>query len=200
MGKIDRSFVYKRFKNILIKNYDKNIADSIWEEADVNLKRLLKKYNYISFDEKMMVLPLAAIYEALKKYDDEHALDLLIQYGKQRGNDFSTMIAKVTSFPGLSIMLGKNMPQLMRLTSSPKKGYERRIVSESRELVGVDILVCPLYEMAKKLGMPEIASVVCLIDKGQMTGFKYIDYTRTKALGNGDDCCDYRLRFDKSKK
>ena len=200
MGKIDRSFVYKRFKNILIKNYNKNIADSIWEEANVNLKRLLKKYNYIGADEKMMVLPLAAIYEALKKYDDEHALDLLIQYGKQRGNDFSAMIAKVTSCPGLSIMLWKNMPKLMRLTSSPKKGYERRIVSESREQVGVDILVCPLYEMVKKLGMPEIASVVCLIDKGQMTGFKYIDYTRTKALGNGDDCCDYRLRFDKSKK
>lgn len=92
------------------------------------------------------------------------------------------------------------MPKLMRITSSPKKGYKRRIVSETKELVGVDILGCPLYELSKKLGVPEIATVVCLIDKGQMTGFKYIDYTRTKALGNGDEFCDYRLRFNKDKK
>ena len=53
--------------------------------------------------------------------------------------------------------------------------------------------------MAKKLGIPEITSVVCLIDKGQMTGFKHIEYTRTKALGDGDNFCDYRLRYDKEK-
>ncbi len=92
------------------------------------------------------------------------------------------------------------MPKLMRITSSPEKGYERRIVSESKELVGVDILVCPLFEMAKKLGTLEITSVICLIDRGQMAGFKHIDYTRTKALGNGDDFCDYRLKFNLDKK
>ena len=54
--------------------------------------------------------------------------------------------------------------------------------------------------MAKKLDGPEIASVVCLIDKGQMTGFKNIDYTRTKALGNGDEYCDYRLRYNRKER
>lgn len=88
----------------------------------------------------------------------------------------------------------------MRITSSPKKGYERRIISETTEIVGVDILRCPLCEMAKSLGVPEITEVVCLIDKGQMTGFRYIDYTRTNVLGNGDDFCDYRLRFNENKK
>lgn len=88
----------------------------------------------------------------------------------------------------------------MRITSSPKKGYERRIISETTEIVGVDILRCPLCETAKSLGVPEITEVVCLIDKGQMTGFRYIDYTRTNVLGNGDDFCDYRLRFNENKK
>ena len=91
------------------------------------------------------------------------------------------------------------MSTLMRKNSSPEKGYRRKIISETKELVAVDILVCPLHEMAKKLGIPEITSVVCLIDKGQMTGFKHIEYTRTKALGDGDIFCDYRLRYDKKK-
>lgn len=200
MGKLDSSFIYKKFKYVLIEKYGKDRAKTIWKDANSELKHLLNAHRTIGSDEKMMVLPLNALYITLKRHGIENALDLLEEYGKQVGDNLSAMIYKITSIPGLSKLLWSNMPKLMRITSSPAKGYERRIVSESRELVGVDILVCPLYEMAKKLGTPEIAAVICLIDKGQMTGFKHIDYTRTKALGNGDEFCDYRLRFNNRKK
>ena len=32
-----------------------------------------------------------------------------------------------------------------------------------------------------------------------MTGFKHIEYTRTKALGDSDNFCDYSLRYNKEK-
>lgn len=200
MGKLDKSFIFKKFKSLLIEQYGLQNANAIWKAANVELNRLLQEYKIIGSDEKMMVLPLCALYTTMKKAGMDDALELLKEYGVQVGEDVSGMIGKVTSFPGLSKLLWKNMPKLMRITSSPKKGYKRRIVSETKELVGVDILSCPLYELSKKLGVPEIATVVCLIDKGQMTGFKYIDYTRNKALGNGDEFCDYRLRFNKDKK
>lgn len=200
MSKLDRSFVYRKFKKTLIKEVGKEKAKVIWKDAGVELNCLLKEYRYVSSDEKMMILPLSVLYTVLKKHKVEKALDILKEYGKKTGDDFSAMINKITAVPGLPQILWKNMPILMRKTSSPQKGYERRIVSETKELVGVDILTCPLYEMAKELGTPEIASVVCLIDKGQMAGFRHIDYTRTKALGDGDEFCDYRLRFNKDKK
>lgn len=200
MGKLDKSFIFKKFKSLLIEQYGLQNANAIWKDANAELNRLLQEHKSIGSDEKMMVLPLCALYTTMKKAGMDDALELLKEYGVQVGEDVSGMIGKVTSFPGLSKLLWKNMPKLMRITSSPKKGYKRRIVSETKELVGVDILSCPLYELSKKLGVPEIATVVCLIDKGQMTGFKYIDYTRTKALGNGDEFCDYRLRFNKDKK
>ena len=199
MSKLDNSFIYKKFKNKLIKKYGKDKADAIWVDANAEFTHLIKKYSNASSDEKMMVLPLSALYTTLKKHNVENALDLLKEYGIQAGDELSALIGKITSIPGLPCLLWMNMPTLMRKTSSPKKGYERRIVSDTKELVGVDILTCPLFEMAKELGTPEIASVVCSIDKGQMTGFKYIDYTRTMALGDGDEFCDYRLRFNKSK-
>ncbi len=200
MSRLDKSFIYKKFKNKLIEIYGKDKAEVFWNDANTEYVSLMEKYSNIGSDEKMMVLPLSAIYTTLKKYNVENALDLLKEYGKQAGDELSKTIWKITSIPGLSSLLWKNMPVLMRKTSSPKKGYKRRIVSETKELVGVDILVCPLFEFAKELGTPEIASVICLIDKGQMTGFKYIDYTRTMALGNGDEFCDYRLRFNKNEK
>lgn len=199
MGKLNRSFVYGKFKAVLVERYGKETAHAIWADAEAQLKRLLKLYNHVGFDERVMVLPLSALYTALQTHNIEHALDLLKEYGKQTGEALSRTIGSITAIPGVSRLLWKNMPALMRKTSSPKKGYERRIVSETNELVGVDILTCPLHETAKMLGTPEITSVVCLIDKGQMAGFRHIVYTRTKSLGDGDACCDYRLRFDKSK-
>ena len=31
-------------------------------------------------------------------------------------------------------------------------------------------------------------------------GFRGIDYTRTRSLAEGDDCCDYRLRDSRNRK
>lgn len=200
MGKLDRSRIFKKCKCIIDEKYGLDKSNVVWNIANVELEYLLQENKKIGSDEKMMVLPLCAIYTAMKKMGIDDALDVLKEYGIRAGDDISKMLYKITSFPGLSKLLWKNMPKLMRATSSPKKGYERRIVSETTELVGVDILRCPLCEVAKTLGVPEITEVICLIDKGQMTGFRYIDYTRTKALGNGDDFCDYRLRFNEKKK
>ena len=196
MGKLDKSFIFKKCKHVFDEKYGLDKSNGIWSVANAELEHLLQENKDMGSDEKMMVLPLCAIYTAMKKMEIDDALDVLKEYGVRAGDDISKMIYKITSFPGVSRLLWKNMPKLMRVTSSPKKGYERRILAETTELVGVDILRCPLCEAAKTLGVPEITEVICLIDKGQMTGFRYIDYTRTKALGNGDEFCDYRLRFN----
>lgn len=200
MGKLSHSFLYKDCKTLLAEKYGEEKAKAIWRDAEQLLKALHDNYKDAGSDEKMMVLPLCSIYQSMKQHGAEDALAFLQMYGKQAGERLAVIIGKVTSIPGLSRFLWRNMPKLMRMTSDPRKGYERRIVSETKELVGVDILTCPLHEMAKQLGVPEITSAICLIDKGQMMGFRYIDYTRTKALGDGDAYCDYRLRYDENKK
>lgn len=200
MPRLNRSFIYKGFKKLLISRLGKNEAESIWKYADNEYTAVMNIYQSITSDEKLMILPLYAIYKSMKIHDVEEPLTMLKDYAVDIGRRISKVIHAVTSVPFVSKLLWMNMPKLMRANSSPEKGYERRILSESKEFVGVDILKCPLHELTKKLGVPELASVVCIIDKGQMTGFKYIDYTRTLALGDGDDYCDYRLKYDREKK
>lgn len=36
--------------------------------------------------------------------------------------------------------------------------------------------------------------MICCMDKEYMTGFRGIDYKRTKSVAEGNECCDYRLR------
>ena len=194
MSKLDKSFIYKGFKTLLAERLGEEVAQRIWADASLRLTELEKICADLDSDSRMMILPAAAIYLTAPEM-----LPLLKQYAADMGKRIGRVIHGVTSVPGVSRLLWRQMPRLMRTMSSPEKGYERRIVSESRELVGVDILACPLHRAAVRLGVPEVAAVVCAMDKAYMTGFKYIQYTRTTAIGEGDACCDYRLRFDPDK-
>lgn len=37
-------------------------------------------------------------------------------------------------------------------------------------------------------------------DKAYVKGFRHIRYERTAAVSEGAECCDYRLRYDRTKK
>lgn len=174
-------------------------ASQIRKEANGYLLELERKHPDITGDNKMMILPAAALYLALRDHAPEQALPLLQSDGTKMGNKIAGVVHAVTSIPGVSRLMWKNAPKLMRNSSSPKKGYTRRIVSETNELVAVDILSCPLHDVAVKIGIPEAALMVCAMDKAYMSGFKYIRYTRTTSVAEGDECCDYRLSYDHSK-
>lgn len=197
---LKKSLVYKDFYKELLKCFSVTQAKEIWNEANSKYALLSSQYADIDSDSKMMILPAVALYEVLQtRLSQEDALTMLKNYGKITGEKIAKTIYAFTSIPFVSRILWKNMPYLMRKMSGPEKGYIRKIVSEDETLVGVDILSCPLHNVAVELGVPEIATVVCAMDKAYMSGFKYIRYTRTTSVAEGDICCDYRLFFDRNK-
>lgn len=198
--KLGRQFLFKSFRKMLRAEFGDAKALQVWEEANRNLLELESKNPDIIGDNKMMILPSAALYLALRNYAPEKALPLMQSYGTKMGQKIASVIHGITSIPGVSKLMWKNAPRLMRNSSSPEKGYTHRIVSETDELVGVDILSCPLHDAAVKIGVPEAALMVCAMDKAYMTGFKHIRYTRTTSVAEGAECCDYRLSYDKTKK
>ena len=107
MNKLNFSFVYKKFKKRLQETYGKEIALLIWKKADAKLKNFSAEYKNIGSDEKIMILPLAAIYISMKEENLENPLELLNQFGKETGERFSKLIRKITSFPGLPEFYGK---------------------------------------------------------------------------------------------
>lgn len=198
-NKLNQSMVFRWFRKTLAARLGESRAARIWSNANAYLTSLKEWESQMDSDSRMMILPAAALYKAL--YDDapEQALPLLTDYGTQIGKKIAHIVHGITSVPGVPKLLWNHMPKLMRTMSSPDKGYTRRIVSETKDLVGVDILSCPLHDWAVKIGVPEAALVVCAMDKAYMTGFKHIQYTRTTSVAQGDECCDYRLRYDKTK-
>lgn len=196
---LKKSFVFKGFRKVLAAQFDTQTAERFWCEANETLSQLQQAHPQLDRDSKMMVLPAAALYTALKAHAPEQALPLLREYGAQMGAKLANIIHGITCIPGVPKLLWRNMPRLMRTMSGPEKGYSRRIVSETSELVGVDILSCPLHDAAMALGVPEAAQVICAMDKACMTGFRHIRYTRTTSVAEGAECCDYRLSYDRNK-
>lgn len=196
---LSKYFFFKNFRKTLTAQFGEERAKQIWSDANACLIPLENWCPDMDSDSKMMILPAAALYGALRKHEPQQALPMLTAYGTQMGEKIARIVHAITSIPGVPKLLWKHMPWLMRKMSSEKKGYTRRIVSETTELVGVDILSCPLHNAAVKIGVPEAALVVCAMDKAYMTGFKNIRYTRTTSVAAGDACCDYRLSYDKSK-
>ena len=94
MNKLDFSFVYKKFKKRLQETYGKEVASLVWKKANTKLKNLFNEYKKIGSDEKLMILPLAAIYLSMKEENLENPLELLNQYGKETGKRFSKLIRK----------------------------------------------------------------------------------------------------------
>lgn len=197
--KLDQNILFKGFRKVLRAEFGEEKASQIWEEANGHLLELEHKHPDITGDNKMMILPAAALYLALWNHAPEQALPLMRAYGTKIGEKIAGIIHGITSIPGVSRLIWKNAPWLMRNSSSPEKGYTRRIVSETSELVGVDILSCPLHDAAVKIGVPEATLMVCAMDKAYMTGFRHIHYTRTTSVAEGAECCDYRLSFDRNK-
>lgn len=191
--------IFRGFRKTLSTQLGEDAANIICQNANVKHKELAQHYPEITGDSKMMILPSAALYMALSEHAPER-VDLLKDYGTQVGERIARVVHVATSIPGVSRLLWNRMPGLMRAISSAEKGYTRKIVSETRELVGVDILSCPLHDAVVKIGVPEAAHVVCAMDKAYMTGFKHIRYTRTTSVAEGDPCCDYRLTYDRNKK
>lgn len=197
--RLRQSIIYKGFRKTITAQFGETHTAEIWEKANSYLASMNTLASQMDSDSRMMILPAVALYKALYEYAPQQALPLLTNYGTKIGEKIARIVHGVTSIPGIPKLLWKAMPKLMRTMSSPDKGYTRRIVSESNELVGVDILSCPLHNWAVKIGVPEAALVVCAMDKAYMTGFKHIRYTRTTSVAEGAECCDYRLSYDPSK-
>ena len=202
MKTISSSIIYKNLYKDLEAEFGYTEAHKIWALSERLNKYLYEKYSAEDrYGNADMLFPAAAVLLALRKRQPDHpAMELLRAYGTKTGERLKKLIHTVTLLPGAPTLIWKNIDRISDFASSEKLGYTRRGLEVTESTSQVDVLSCPLHEMAKKMGLPEVCQTICAMDKVYMTGFRHIQYRRTKSVAEGDDCCDYRLWWDKSKK
>lgn len=196
MAEVDKgmSIVLNQFKPMIYSYFGKE-TDAVWKTIKNKTKAVKKEFPDIRKDIRMAIYPIAGIYKALQDYVSiDEAKRIMIDYAPTIGNKLRKIIFFGTSFPGVSNYLWKNIESIMHKAGSEAKGYKSRVYGKKGDLAAMDVLECPLHEAFKIIGVPEITSVVCAMDLVYSTGYKGIEFSRTKALGYGDAYCDYRYR------
>ena len=189
--KLDRSWIYKGLKKDLFQKYGREKAQLILEYAGQEISRLETDDPSCDKAVAKYIFPAIAIYNAIERYAPGEAKEVTRAYGTKFGNRLKKIFSAVTAIPGVSTLMWKNMDKIAARLS---EGYECENVVVGDGRCDMDIKACPLYDKAKELGTPEAAQMICCMDKQYMTGFRGVDYKRTKSVAEGDDCCDYRLR------
>lgn len=195
-NELDKSFMFKGLKKDIAVRYGQEKSEEIWNRGGEIIKTYPEVFPTVSYKlAGQYVFPLAAIYSAMLEndIDQEEAVSFLIDYGGEFGEKIRKMFYRVTSIPGVSALIWKNIDKMMHKAGSKEMGYESTFYPKTDTRAGMDVLVCPLHEALKTMGMPEIAPTICAMDKIYMTGLRGIAYQRTKSVAEGDDCCDYRL-------
>lgn len=99
-------------------------------------------------------------------------------------------------FPGLYKTMPKLFDLMLDKLFGAAAGFESKTVPEmsGQKVFARDMIVCPYVETCKKYYCLEIAQFFCKSDDiiyGNM--HPKLLWGRTKTLGTGGDCCDFRL-------
>lgn len=189
--KLSKSFIYKDLYKDLTDRYGGEKAAAIWQYAEKEYERLRAEHPYAERNDLSFVFPLVALYRAIEQSAPGEALEVCRAYGTKTGIRLRDIFRKITALPGIPDLMWKNMDKICAVMSN---GYDVKDLVITDHLCSLDVTGCPLYDKAKELGTPEAVQMICCMDKEYMTGFCGVDYTRTKSVAEGDECCDYRLR------
>ncbi len=189
--KIEKSHVFKGIQEHLEEILGKEKASAVMQYANAELQKLITSEPDADKSFASFVFPAVAIFRAIEHISPGKALEVTRSYGTKTGLRLQKLFRRVTALPGIPTLMWKNMDKIADKMSS---GYVCKNVAVTDHLCSLDVISCPLYDKAKELGTPEAVQMICCMDKEYMNGFRGIDYTRTKSVAEGDDCCDYRLR------
>ena len=190
-GRLDQSFVYKKFRKELTRRYNNEKASAIWAEAEKRLRGYDTAEPEADTACKSFVFPAVALYQAIEHHAPGDALMVTRAYGTQFGRRIKNIFRRITALPGVPALMWRNMDKLARKMSD---GYGTQNMIVTSDVCSLDVVSCPICDKARELGAPEAAQMICCMDKEYMTGIRGMDYRRTKSLAEGDECCDYRMK------
>lgn len=182
-----------QFKPLFYKYSSEKTADKLFTASQKTMYKLMREYPDVRKDIRMAVYPTAAVYRALQKITaKDKARKIMLAYAPVIGEKLRKILLCITGLPGVSELAWKNIEGIMRSAGSEKKGYKSIFYGKSGNTSAMDIIICPIHEEFKKMGMGEITAVICAMDLIYSTGYKGIEFRRTMSVANGEPCCDYR--------
>jgi len=141
------------------------------------------------------LLPGIALYRALLADPDtqKKALPLVEAVLEAWGLSRRKSLEFVGRLP-IFYWLMRATVKVMTERDYPSEGWDIDWLEVSRDEIRFDISRCFYMDVLAEYGAPEMARAYCRVDDLIYDGISpYASWERTRTLGRGDDCCDFRF-------
>lgn len=186
----------------LEKAYGRNRTEAIMQQALERYNELVEenadepKAYYMHTRER--IYPAIAVFDAMiaEGVDRDEASDFLVEYYTWRAAGMASVVKALFKMPGLY----KAAPKIFFSITDKSFGSEAGFASEdkyqAKDEVRLNMVKCPYMDKCTQYGCPEIVRGFCDADDvcyGDM--HPKLSWERTKTLGYGFDCCDFKIRI-----
>ncbi|MBR1797795.1 MAG: L-2-amino-thiazoline-4-carboxylic acid hydrolase [Clostridiales bacterium] len=190
---VNKSTYAREFITMIKENFSNKEAEDIIRLANSYSDEYINAHPDAYSSAVIVSYPFAGVYKALQKYTSkENALQMMKDYAPIIGEKMRKKYWRFTSIPGIPSLIWANFEKIMKVAGSEKAGYKSVLHGVKGNQAGLDILSCPVVNALVEIEMSEVAPVMCAIDQVYSTGYRGIQFKRTKSVAEGDDCCDYR--------
>lgn len=144
------------------------------------------------------IYPAIAAFQAMLQegMDRTKAADLLFTFFDHRNQPAAKVLRGILKIPGLYKRVPRLFSRMTKKYFGEAAGFRADWHCDQNDEIRFDMLVCPYQEICARYGCPELVSAFCHADDvcyGDM--HPRLQWTRTKTLGYGGDCCDFGLRI-----
>ena len=189
----------KLFKTEIAKRFAPSETEKILADAENRLFELYASHTDlpkgVSAHTDSFIFPAAAIYLAMKEADSEIAYDIMKTKMAEKSDKMGQMIAKCCRLPGFKKFFLSMWDSLSHKMFGETAGFKNKFYDCPKGEFRMDITQCPYNKYLTELGCPELTQLFCNNDiytYGNLPGLKF---TRTKTLGTGGDCCDFKMEI-----
>ena len=185
----------QQIQAFLRKTFEEDEATALFARQEQTLRALISGERGKS--EKQMktlaqtILPSIALYQALwesgfsKEEASSHVQAYMLDYVAAEKH---ASTAKMEAVPSFYALYSRIFLRVMRASDLWVSTQTR-----GRGFFDVTITSCLWHTACAEHGCPELCRLFCEADNVTYGGLKKIDFSRTKTLGCGGDCCDFHF-------
>lgn len=190
----------RRFIPDVRKAFGKKQAGRIIKIAQVKYNRLCEENagepKELQSHTRKRIYPVIAFFGAMLEEDVEReaAAEILNLCSEKQSKSTGTSIRIILRIPALYRFVPRFFAKMTKISFGESAGFRTKWLQVGKKEMRFDMLVCPYQDLCIKYGCPEIVRGFCRSDDicyGNM--HPKLHWGRTKTLGLGGDCCDFRL-------
>lgn len=172
------------------------IISSSWERFDALCAENSDESEVVRKHTRRQIYPAIAAFESMVAagVSRDDAAQLILDFYMTRAQKAAKAIQGLLKIPGLYKAVPKMFLMAVQKIFGPDAGFKAKHYENTKGCFQMDMLECPYMNICKKYGCPEIVPAFCASDDvayGDM--HPKLIWGRTKTLGCGDDCCDFKL-------